>query len=125
MMNPWLAIFIGGGIGSICRYAISLWLPSPAGSFPFATLLANVLSCIVLGWAFIFFSRQLNLHDSYRLLILTGFCGGFSTFSTFSLEAFNLIHTGNPKLALGYMLSSMISCLLIFYLIFFLYKSEV
>ena len=85
-MNAFIAIFIGGGLGSLLRYSISLGLKKYESGFPFATLTANILSCIVLGAAWIYFSRNTNYPDQTKLLIMTGFCGGFSTFSTFSLE---------------------------------------
>ena len=88
-----LMVFIGGGLGSICRYLISKSLYSLQWSFPLATFLANVLSCMVLGLVLGWHLKN-GLSLSYRLLILTGFCGGFSTFSTFSNESLELLQLG-------------------------------
>ncbi|MCH2022277.1 MAG: fluoride efflux transporter CrcB [Saprospiraceae bacterium] len=82
-----LAVFIGGGLGSLCRYAFGLYIPS--ASFPLATLLANTCACFILGCMTGFFLKN-NLGNHLKLLIGTGFCGGFSTFSTFSKETLEL-----------------------------------
>lgn len=83
----YLWVFIGGGAGSVCRFALGDWLnPSSASEgLPWGTLLANVLACLILG-AGLALLLQNRLSQEARLLILTGFCGGFSTFSTFALE---------------------------------------
>lgn len=87
----WLAVFIGGGAGSLSRYGINQlfekYFPS---SFPFATLFANVISCIVLGLIFGIGEKHITLSPVSKLLLATGFCGGFSTFSTFTSETFAL-----------------------------------
>ena len=108
-------VFLGGGLGSLCRYGIARMLSSQAFQFPLATLLANIISCIVLG-----FCTGLLLRDgismSARLLIMTGFCGGFSTFSTFTGETFLLMQEGQHLLALLNIAGSILICLVCFYL---------
>lgn len=111
----WLAVFIGGGIGSILRYAISKWIPVQAGSFPTATFLANVCACLLLGLAWSYVSKHTDLNPHLKLLVLVGVCGGFSTFSTFSIETLRLLEGGKPFLALTYVLISVIACLLILF----------
>ena len=110
-MNNLLAVFIGGGLGSLVRYGLSQWLGTHASGFPIGTFCANVLSCIVLGWGWIYFSEQINLNVAYKLLILVGFCGGFSTFSTFSLETFRLLQNGQLGVASLYVIFSILMCL--------------
>ncbi|MEM6628593.1 MAG: fluoride efflux transporter CrcB [Bacteroidota bacterium] len=110
-MSNWIAVFLGGGLGSCCRYALSLWFPPKPLSFPFATLAANVLSCVVLGLAARYFLPKVPLHESWKLLVMVGFCGGFSTFSTFSRESLLLMQQGAALQAAFYILLSISSCI--------------
>lgn len=88
-----LLVFLGGGLGSLCRYGISLAMARYASTFPLATLLSNVLSSSILGFL-VMYGTQHYLPVSLRLLIATGFCGGFSTFSTFAAESLTLLQHG-------------------------------
>ena len=105
-----LFVFIGGGLGAITRYGISRLVQTPVSGFPFATFIANVLSCILLGlllgWA-----SQKSIDTKSQLLLMTGFCGGFSTFSTFSAESVKLIEQGQLGLALLYIGASIAVCM--------------
>ena len=96
MLNV-LAVFMGGGLGSLCHYGLGF----PSGTFPWATLAANVLACGLLG-AVLGASQQGQMTTSWRLLLGTGFCGGFSTFSTFVGEGQHLAQTWSIGGALGY-----------------------
>ena len=104
-------VFIGGGLGSICRYSIAKWLDNYNGAFPMATFLANVVSCIILG-LFIGYHLKSGLTANYKLLIITGFCGGFSTFSTFSFETLDLMQNGDYTNAFLNIALSLFVCLL-------------
>ena len=122
-MKVLLAIFIGGGFGSVSRYGISiLGTKLFDAKFPVGTLLANLLSCIVLGLFVGAFQDKVNAEELRALLIL-GFCGGFSTFSTFSLETLNLMKAGQYWIAALNVLISILACLFILYV--FVQKSKV
>ena len=94
-----LLVFLGGGLGSLGRYGLALWLQPLARRFPWATLAANGLACLVLGCV-LGLQLRTGLPASWRLLLATGFCGGFSTFSTFTAETWQLWQNGQAGLAL-------------------------
>lgn len=108
-----LYIFIGGGVGSLLRYGITLMSKSVFHtSFPFGTLLSNFLSCVAMG---LFIRWGVTTPDSYRALLITGLCGGFSTFSSFSLENVELARSGNWALVAANIAISILSCFFILY----------
>jgi fluoride exporter len=103
----YLLVFFGGGLGSVCRYAVGRLLGN-GGFFPLATFTANTLSCIALGLLLALAARNL-LPEPWRLLLITGFCGGFSTFSTFSVECLQLLRQGQYFIAFAYVASSLLA----------------
>lgn len=114
-MNYFL-VFVGGGLGSVLRYFISNGvLRLYQGTFPLATLISNVLSCAILVGIVGIFSMG-NLDSKWvRPALIVGFCGGFSTFSTFGFETVQLIKNGNPWIAAANIVVSLSVCLLILY----------
>lgn len=118
-MNIWAAIFVGGGIGSLMRYGITRLLLALdlRGAFPWATLLANVISVAILAWVLLKMSGHFQQRPALSAFITIGICGGFSTFSTFSYENFLLFREGMPGIAIANMLVNVVACLAIFFLL--------
>jgi CrcB protein len=111
-----MVVFIGGGAGSIVRYGISELIRNNfRSSFPLATLISNVLSCLVLALAVGMLADKMTANPAWRTFIVVGFCGGFSTFSTFSYESIELIKSGNTAIALANVALSIVICFSIVY----------
>ena len=98
-------VFLGGGLVCVTRYMIAEFFTHP--SFPKGTLIANVISSLILGLLMGLFMKEFIGNQS-KLLLMTGFCGGFSTFSTYSLEVVQLYQTGATGAAILYSLGSVI-----------------
>lgn len=110
-MVTWIAIFVGGGLGSLARFGVGRALTHYVKSdFPWGTLGANVLSCVVMGIAVGFFGQKLDASPTWKMLLLIGFCGGFSTFSTFSFETLELFRSGNELLGVANVMISVVVC---------------
>ena len=99
-MKELLYVFIGGGAGSVLRFLISIYWrhlqldPRYAhATLPWPTLVANITGCFLIG-LFYSYSERWGLTPETRLLLTTGLCGGFTTFSTFSYEGLTLIQSG-------------------------------
>ncbi len=106
-----LFVFLGGGLGSILRYAVSRLFLILNLSFPLGTLVANIISSFILG-LLVGYTINNNMSENYRLLFMVGLCGGFSTFSTFSYESFDMLKNGYYLLSLSYIVISLILCIL-------------
>jgi CrcB protein len=107
-MKQIILVGIGGGVGSVFRYLIKVWTARFSNEIPFATFSANILGCLIIGLLMGYFAKNEHIPSDWSLLLITGFCGGFTTFSTFSSENLNLIQTGNYLTALTYMIGSVL-----------------
>ncbi len=107
-MAGFLYVGAGGALGAALRYAISL-LPYK-GSFPVLTFITNVIGAAAIGYIVGMAARR-GADPKLILFLKTGVCGGFTTFSTFSLETYELFHRGHNQMAVIYMIFSMVFCL--------------
>lgn len=105
-----LAVFIGGGLGALLRYLLNLLLPKSLCYFPLATLSANFLGCFAASAIFSFLILKSEINSVYKLLLITGFCGGLSTLSALSLEVMEFVQTGDYIKACAYIFTSLLIC---------------
>lgn len=99
-MLKWVMIALGGGIGSMLRYAVQGWVQrSVVGIFPWGTLVVNLTACLAIGLLGGFFASPQLIREEYRIGLTVGILGGYSTFSTFGLETFNLANDREFALA--------------------------
>ncbi len=102
-----LVVAGGGAVGSVARYAVGVLMAPATGAFPWATLLVNVVGAFLIGW----FARVFSAPDAdhvMRLALTTGFCGGFTTFSTLSAETVTLLQQGKAGRAALYIALSLL-----------------
>jgi CrcB protein len=101
MWKPILAISLGAALGALMRWQLGLRLNSLFPSLPPGTLSANLVGGYIIGMAVAYFAQAPELAPEWRLLIITGFCGGLTTFSTFSAEVVTLLQEGRLVWAMG------------------------
>lgn len=112
--SAYLAVALGGALGSVARFWLTDVMTHLIGPrFPWGTLLVNVLGSFVIGLiaGLTLTPERLGWHPAVRVFLMTGFCGGFTTFSAFSLQALELLREGEVVPALAYMLASVVLCL--------------
>jgi fluoride exporter len=109
MIKNLLLVAFGGGVGSIARYLCQKWLgenyPHP---FPWGTFAVNLVGCFLIGVIYAASEKTAALSPQTRLLLITGFCGGFTTFSTFAFENMNLLRSGDTIYFLIYTIASVV-----------------
>ncbi|RYD86895.1 MAG: fluoride efflux transporter CrcB [Sphingobacteriales bacterium] len=109
----YLLVFIGGGLGSVLRHAVNVISARQLGTgFPFGTLTVNITGSIAMGLFAGYFAFKGDAAQSWRLFLMTGILGGYTTFSAFSLDAMLLYDRGQVGMALGYILVSVILSIL-------------
>jgi CrcB protein len=89
-----IAVAVGGVLGCLLRWGLALWLNSVFPTVPPGTLAANLIGCFIIGMALAFFTSYPGFAPEWRLFVTTGFCGGLTTFSTFSAEVVTLLQAG-------------------------------
>lgn len=109
MNRIWLIIGLGGFLGSVARYFTALqftkWFPS---AFPWGTFVVNIVGCLLIGLIYGFAERYQWSTPALRLFLATGFCGGFTTFSSFAFENVQLIQTGSFGVLAAYTVASVV-----------------
>ena len=94
-MKHFFWIFIGGGLGSVCRYILGKFLNDSSNGIPYGTFLANILGSLLIGLILGISLKNNNLEEHQVLFLATGFCGGFTTFSTFAYENHIFLKSGD------------------------------
>ncbi len=111
-----LWVFIGGGLGSVIRYFFGLAFSKSNLTLPYATLSANLVSCSIFAVSLWLLQDKFLTQNNLKLFILTGICGGLSTFSTFSAETFELFKQQLYFWAVANILLNTVLCIAIFYI---------
>jgi CrcB protein len=118
-----LAVFIGGGTGSVARWFLSMRLNPMHQVIPLGTLTANLIGAFIIGMGLAWFNRMTHIDPMWKLLITTGFCGGLTTFSTFSAEVVFLLQDGRINWALANIAVNMLGSFAMTALAFWLFSA--
>ena len=122
-MKQLLLVFIGGGVGSVLRYIIGKYLNSSENGIPYGTFAANIIGSLLIGIILGLAAKNNTLTENQTLLLATGFCGGFTTFSTFAYENHVFLKTGDLTSFALYTIASFVIGFLAVFLGMYLVKA--
>ena len=122
-MKQLLLVFIGGGFGSVLRFIIAKYLNSSENGIPYGTFAANIIGSLLIGIIFGLAAKNNTLTENQTLLLATGFCGGFTTFSTFAYENHVFLKTGDLTSFAIYTIASFVIGFLAVFLGMYLVKA--
>lgn len=108
MLKELLYVGVGGAVGSIMRYLVSLAVKYSDTGFPWATFAVNIVGCLAIGLLFGYTSRNPSFSSNINLLLAVGVCGGFTTFATFSKECLQMLQAGNHWMCAIYIVGSVV-----------------
>ena len=108
MLKEIIAVFIGGGLGSVLRFLVNKIEIVSDSNFPYSTFISNFLGCFILGLVLGYFIKNENPNSILFVFLTVGLCGGFTTFSSFSNESLQLIQNGEMLTFLAYLLGSLV-----------------
>jgi fluoride exporter len=118
-MKNYVLVFIGSGIGGMMRFGLSSIIKWNGTSLPWATMFVNILGCAIIGFVLAIADRNATFSTQYKILLATGLCGGFTTFSALSAECLTLLRQQQFVLAAVYICCSivlgLIACALNYY----------
>ncbi|GFZ87214.1 putative fluoride ion transporter CrcB [Aquaticitalea lipolytica] len=122
-MKQLLLVFIGGGFGSVLRFIIAKYLNSSENGIPYGTFAANIIGSLLIGIILGLAAKNNTLTENQTLLLATGFCGGFTTFSTFAYENHVFLKTGDLTSFALYTIASFVIGFLAVFLGMYLVKA--
>jgi len=106
-MERYLMVLLGGGFGSLARYVVAIAINSRVGNrFPLGTVVINITGSFLIGVLMILLTEKFQMHENWRLLLVVGFLGGYTTFSSFEFETYQAVHSGDYWIGLLNVLGS-------------------
>ena len=122
-MKSFLLVFFGGGLGSGIRYLITFFMSQYSKVLPFGTFTVNMVGCLLIGLILGYAQKENTLNSNQTLLLATGFCGGFTTFSAFANENLELIKNGELLYFFIYIAGSIFFSLISIFIGFYIVKA--